>query len=379
MGLQANVAPVQAAPPRMGLLASALRPEDGTDWVQGLTWRPERCPIDPHGAPSCEPHIKVSSASAELADYTPVDIYLSAECSTSDGRNSLQDAADRVKRQLEAATSYMAAAELWNGAITRRWPDADGPNAFLADGNATDIGGSYASALAGLAALEAAAMDASKGQQVFLHVSPEWVMHLRDAVRREGNLLLTENDNVVVADGGYPGTGSVTAGTAEVQTVTVTGSPTGGTFTLTYQGQTTGPIDFDASTAEVQAALDALPNVFPGDVVVTGSGPYTLTFDEQLGNVPELTADGSGLTGGVAPDVTVATTTPGVAPAGDPAFTAYATGPVQVRLTAVENTAQPAQVVDRTSNRYTVWAARYLAATFDPCLQLSVEVTALSG
>lgn len=102
--------------------------------------------------------------------------------------------------------------------------------------------------------------------------------------------------------------------TNEVQTATVTGSPTGGTFTLTYSGQTTAAIAFNATAAVVQAALIALSNLAPGDVVVTGvaGGPYTLTFGGTLlgDNVASLTATGS-LTGGSTPGVTMATATAG--------------------------------------------------------------------
>ncbi len=52
-------------------------------------------------------------------------------------------------------------------------------------------------------------------------------------------------------------------GTSEVQTVTITGSPTGGTFTLTYSGSTTAAIAFDATAATVEAALNALTNLSP--------------------------------------------------------------------------------------------------------------------
>jgi len=101
--------------------------------------------------------------------------------------------------------------------------------------------------------------------------------------------------------------------TAEVQTVTVTGSPTGGTFTLTYEGSTTGTIAYNATAATVRAALEALPGLSPGDVTVTGSagGPYTVTFTSGGGNVAQMTASGASLTGGTSPDVTVATTTAG--------------------------------------------------------------------
>lgn len=105
------------------------------------------------------------------------------------------------------------------------------------------------------------------------------------------------------------------AGTAEVQTVTITGTPTGGTWTLTYDGQTTAPLDFDATNTEVDSALEALSNLEPGDVTVTGGPgpgtPYTVTFTIAQGDVAQMTADGSGLTGGVAPAVTVTTATPG--------------------------------------------------------------------
>lgn len=102
--------------------------------------------------------------------------------------------------------------------------------------------------------------------------------------------------------------------TNEVQTVTITGGPTGGTFTLTFSGQTTAAIAYNATAAAVQTALEALSNVNPGDMTVTGSagGPYTVTFGGQyLGdNVTQMTATGS-FTGGTSPAVTVATTTAG--------------------------------------------------------------------
>lgn len=85
----------------------------------------------------------------------------------------------------------------------------------------------------------------------------------------------------------------------EVQVVTLTNA-TGGTFTLTYAGQTTAPIAFDASAATVDAALEALSNIGVGDVLVTGSagGPYTVTFGTLLAatDVEEMVADGALLT-----------------------------------------------------------------------------------
>jgi len=106
-------------------------------------------------------------------------------------------------------------------------------------------------------------------------------------------------------------------GVNEVQSVTITGGPTGGDFTLTYAGQTTGAIAFDATAAAVDTALEALSNIEVGDVAVTGDagGPYTVTFGGALAftNVAEMTASGAGLTGGTTPAVAIATVTAGVA------------------------------------------------------------------
>lgn len=104
----------------------------------------------------------------------------------------------------------------------------------------------------------------------------------------------------------------------DVQTVTVTGNPTGGTFTLTLQGQITAAIAFNATAGNVRAALEALAGVGVGNVVVTG-GPapgsaFTVTFFGTLAGqpMPVLTATAV-LTGGVTPGVAIAHPTTGVA------------------------------------------------------------------
>jgi hypothetical protein len=103
---------------------------------------------------------------------------------------------------------------------------------------------------------------------------------------------------------------TISAGRNEVQQVTK-GTHTGGTFTLTFEGQTTAAIDWDASAAEVQSALEALSNIAPGDVAVTGNeqGPWTVTFQGALGasNRTQMTIDDTNLTGGAGHAVTTVT------------------------------------------------------------------------
>lgn len=102
---------------------------------------------------------------------------------------------------------------------------------------------------------------------------------------------------------------------APVHTVTITGSPTGGTFTLSVDNVAAngaGPIEsgniaYNANAATIQAAVEALANVTAGDVVVTGTNPFTFTWAaDAYGDTPTLTADGALLTGGTSPDVTIA-------------------------------------------------------------------------
>lgn len=100
----------------------------------------------------------------------------------------------------------------------------------------------------------------------------------------------------------------------EVQSVTLTGTPTGGTFTLTALTQTTAGIAYNAIASAVQSALGALSNVGSANVAVTGSaGAYSVTFQNSLGGEPIalMTGSASGLTGGTSPAVVVAEVTAG--------------------------------------------------------------------
>jgi hypothetical protein len=106
-------------------------------------------------------------------------------------------------------------------------------------------------------------------------------------------------------------------GANEQQTITVTGAPTGGTFTLTYAGATTAAIAYNAAAAAVTAALEALPNIGAGNVVATGGAlpgtPVVVTFQNALGrqNVAQMTA-AHAFTGGTSPAIAVTTTTAGL-------------------------------------------------------------------
>jgi hypothetical protein len=87
----------------------------------------------------------------------------------------------------------------------------------------------------------------------------------------------------------------------ELQTLAIGGAPTGGAFILTFKGQTTAAIPYNAGRNKVQEALGALG----ANIVVreTARGHFTVEFrglieDGPLAgaNQPQLEADSSGLT-----------------------------------------------------------------------------------
>jgi hypothetical protein len=86
-----------------------------------------------------------------------------------------------------------------------------------------------------------------------------------------------------------------------VQVVTI--AATGGTFTLTYSGQETGPLAFDLSADAVESALGALGRIGAGNVAVSGpdGGPFELRFGGELTgkNVAVVEPDGEALEGTV--------------------------------------------------------------------------------
>ncbi|MFJ8049309.1 hypothetical protein [Streptomyces luteogriseus] len=122
-------------------------------------------------------------------------------------------------------------------------------------------------------------------------------------------------DSVTWIDG--PGWRDLAPLSDEEQQVAITGGPTGGTYTLTFDGQTTAGIPYNASAGTVQSALEALSNVTDGDVTCTGGPhpgtPVDVTFGGQYDgeDVPQMTGDATGLTGGTSPAVNVTTTTAG--------------------------------------------------------------------
>lgn len=108
------------------------------------------------------------------------------------------------------------------------------------------------------------------------------------------------------------------SGTNEISKLTITGGPTGGTFTMSYAAQTTAAIPYNASPAEVQSALEALSTIGAGNVRCYGGDlPGGSIYIEWVGDLgatnitPPTTTDS--LTGGSSPATVVATSQAGAA------------------------------------------------------------------
>jgi hypothetical protein len=123
--------------------------------------------------------------------------------------------------------------------------------------------------------------------------------------------------------GPYEIAGAPSAGTSEIQTLELSGTPTGGTFKLAFDGFTTAAITWTAVDntliAAIDAALEALPNVGTAGVTVAdgtltaGIGTVSITFGGNLAKLalPLITVADDSLVG-VDAAVAVTEATPGV-------------------------------------------------------------------
>jgi hypothetical protein len=263
------------ANPAATLLASA-RAGSGEPWELGFAWRPELCPTT-QVFDYCEDITDWPADEAEdLVYYRPFGMRVPYVCPLLQVRPI---DTDRARRQLDAATDFLAAHELWTGEVTAVNPyetptGSQTVNASFVHGGATIVSGSpFSSPAEALGSLDQAARAAAKGQQVFLHMSSRVAQLDPYNFRRVGDLLLTEQDSVIVQDAGYD--------------------------------DTQGP---------------------------SGSSDTGVSW-------------------------------------------MFATGPVTARMTPIDVITDPVQTTNRADNRREIWATRFAAVTFDPCVLFAAALT----
>ena len=124
-----------------------------------------------------------------------------------------------------------------------------------------------------------------------------WLTVTDDTDPDKYRLSINDGDDYVTVD---KGKGS------EEQTLTFSPVPGSGSFSLVFDEQMTGDIQWDEGAAEVKTALENLSNLDEGDVTVTGSyaAGFTITFADTLGNVPELVVGNNSLGVTITPNTT---------------------------------------------------------------------------
>lgn len=149
-------------------------------------------------------------------------------------RAPIPQMAERARRRIEAISSQAVARELWTGAATLGDPWQLPPGVTWALSNPAPATGSWANpyltagtllnadavsasgplptATAALGQVEAAVADRTVGGPIYLHVPLDVLFELAIGLEKRGDLLVTPAGSIVVADGGYPGTSSDTAG-----------------------------------------------------------------------------------------------------------------------------------------------------------------------
>jgi hypothetical protein len=271
----APVRAVAAAPPTTGLVASAppVAGDDGR-WETGLAWVPERCGLGHQLLPACSPTDPgaFTPERGAAAYYRPVGVRFADQCSTMGGELDTE----RLRRRAEASTPYVVARELWDGALgqtdsfTVRGETLT--NARLADADATVVGSGGADLLPALARLEQAALEESMGQRVMLHLPVRLSARLADFARRVGSDLLTRQDNWVVIDAGYPGTG-----------------PAGQSVATTAWAYATTPVHVRTSPLVVEAEPASTVDRGANTVTAWAQRVFAATFDPCVHLATEIT------------------------------------------------------------------------------------------
>lgn len=176
-----------------------------------------------------------------------------------------------------------------------------------------------------------------------------------------------------------------TAAANEVQTITFGGTVTGGTFTLLLPStkgggfDSIGPITYSSTpatlAANIQAALDAYFG--SGQVVVTGTGPFTLTYSgsEVASRDIALPTAINNLTG-TSPTVTPATTTAG-SPGPGVVFQAYSAGNARCVLEGNTRTDALGQVIDEFGAPAGLTAVAFTGGTFLESDLIGLDTTAV--
>ncbi|MGZ6806386.1 MAG: phage major capsid protein [Mycobacteriaceae bacterium] len=195
---------------------------------------------------------------------------------------------------------------------------AQTPNSVALGTSAASAGGIYTDIVTG----EGKVIDKNYDFTGFV-ADPRFQIDAKLSVDTVGRPILVGQDSSALTSGaglgscdGYPiayskgVSGKYWRAGDQTQTLTISGTPTGGTFTLSSGGNSTS-LAYNAANSTIQTAIQAWGGIYSA-VTVTGTGPFTITFPNATSNVQSAAApflaNGSGLTGGTNPAATIAAT-----------------------------------------------------------------------
>jgi hypothetical protein len=198
---------------RRGLLAVATTPGDvPADWLHGVAFTPEPCAApEPLPWVVCDTDVDLpTDPETRPAASLWQPIWLRGEdvCSTLDGFR-FDERERRARANLTATASWQAESEFSDAVASSQAGDENphltDPTGWVTVASAT--AGTPEPAAFALALLEQDLAECLHGQRGMLHAPPA-VVALWDAagqLHMEGQVLVTANDNVVVAGSGYSG------------------------------------------------------------------------------------------------------------------------------------------------------------------------------
>jgi hypothetical protein len=201
------VAPPPLVPSPVNLVRSSRNPSDPSNsrWTSGITYRPlaaGNLTLESDCAP-----VSVGMPvefGAEIIYWQPYVLQAEIACSLM-GFDSA-DATQRVSNLLDAATPKMVEFEFWHGELAAA---AAWDNLALETSSSVQTSYDATSTAQAIGICEQYLASMGYGGRGMIHIPPYLSAFLPATVRREGNLLLTNMDTIIVPGNGYGDIGTI--------------------------------------------------------------------------------------------------------------------------------------------------------------------------
>lgn len=254
-------------------------------WQGGVSWLPEGYRVSGVAGYGLCTGVARSAEGLEAGETqtaVPFDVWAEDRCGTVD---QSRDRWGRARRALDADLSFHVAAEFERGAIAQ----GDGlPNAYLTDGQATEIVLGSTAFASVFPMLDGALTRALRNRQGVVHCAPEHLAAMAelDLVRWAASVPLTPNGHVIAADGGYQSEAQAEGGS----TIFATDMPT--VILGPVQTDPPTPTDEYRSSIDVETN-DQLVRAYRSVVVQWDRSVHLSVETDVAVALPEFTTPGS--------------------------------------------------------------------------------------